>query len=200
MAIWRQILGGGIGLLALLVVATGCGGTSAAPGNQFTLEVQGNLNVLGAANLTLGKSQNTLESQVIVGTTLVEIKEDFFDGIGIQIKDFQASAQSNELGEIVIQITPNVVGDGILYKRDADGIPFGTSDVFVETQIELPNTGEIFPLGGLIFSANDPDPNKLPVLGNIPVISTTFQNQNRDIEVTELLILITPELASVLDD
>lgn len=200
MANWRKIFGGGVGLLAILVVATGCGGTSAAPGNQFTLEVQGNLNVLGAPNLTLGKSQNTLESQVIIGTTLVEVKEDFFDGIGVQIKDFQASAQSAELGEILITITPSLVGDGIIFKRDADGVPFGTSNIFVETQVELPNTGETIALGGLNFSATDPDPNKIPVLGNIPLINTSFQNQNRDIQVTELLIFITPELVSVLED
>lgn len=196
----RAFVGILLGVMALSVAGVGCGGGTAAPGNQYTLEVQGMVSVFDPNNLSLDKSQTMLENQVLIGAAIVEIEDDFSDGIGVNIVDFNATAQTNSLGEIQLIITPNTVGSGLLYKRNEFGEPLGVSQLDLNTEVVIPESSDgTMILGALNFSATDPDPNKLPLLGNIPVINTLFQNQQREAEITELVILITPELIDVLD-
>jgi len=196
----RAFFGILLGIMALAVTGVGCGGGTAAPGNQYTLDVQGMVSVFDPNNLSLDKSQTMLENQVLIGTAIIEIEDDFTDGIGVNLVDLNATAQTNSLGEIQLIITPSTVGSGLLYKRNEFGEPFGVSQLDLNAEVMIPESSDgTIALGDLNFVATDPDPNKLPLLGDIPVLTTLFQNQQREVQITELLIQITPELIDVLD-
>ena len=54
------------------------------------------------------------------------------------------------------------------------------------------NNGETLLIGGLIFDTADEMNNKVPVLGDIPIIRRLFNYSNKTKEQRELLIFITP--------
>ena len=61
----------------------------------------------------------------------------------------------------------------------------------LKTSLSL-SDGESMLLGGLISSSETDGKTKVPLLGDIPVVGKLFQNQRRDKNRTELLMLITP--------
>ena len=54
------------------------------------------------------------------------------------------------------------------------------------------NNGETLLIGGLIFDTADEMNNKVPLLGDIPIIKRLFNYNNKTKEQRELLIFITP--------
>lgn len=190
-------------IVFLAVGSLGCSGTGS--GNQFTLDVTGSVVVGDPALLKDGKLGviNPSQPQVIIGTALVEVTDNFFDGLQVDFLDFNAQAEVSNLGTIQLSLTPQITDNGgILFKTDADGIPFGNSflDADLTTTITIPNVdAQVIPLDFLSFQATSTDPNQLPVLGNIPVIGFQFNNQEKRAEITELLIVLTPEIIDELD-
>lgn len=61
----------------------------------------------------------------------------------------------------------------------------------LQTSLSL-RDGESMLLGGLISSSRTDGKTKVPLLGDIPVLGSLFQNRKRDGSRTELLMLITP--------
>lgn len=61
----------------------------------------------------------------------------------------------------------------------------------LQTSLSL-SDGESMLLGGLISSSRTDGKTKVPLLGDIPVVGTLFQNRRREGNRTELLMLITP--------
>lgn len=190
-------------IVFLAVGSMGCSG--AGTGNQFTLDVTGSVVVGDPVLLKDGKLGviNPGQPQVIIGTALVEVTDNFSDGLEVNFLDFNAQAEIPDLGTIQLSLTPQITDNGgILYKTDADGIPFGDSflDADITTTIKIPNVADqVIPPEFLSFQATSTDPNQLPVLGNIPVINFLFNNQDKSAEITELLITLTPEIIDELD-
>ena len=51
-------------------------------------------------------------------------------------------------------------------------------------------------IGSLIFDAADEDAQKVPILGDIPIIKKLFNYSSKNREQRELLIFITPTVVS----
>jgi type IV pilus assembly protein PilQ len=63
----------------------------------------------------------------------------------------------------------------------------------VTTQV-LVNDGQTVVLGGILTTQNSNVVNKVPLLGDIPILGTLFKNTNRTNKKDELLIFVTPKI------
>jgi type IV pilus assembly protein PilQ len=102
--------------------------------------------------------------------------------------------------EVTPQITPegNVILD-VDVNKDSRGIStsagFTIDTKHVKTTALVENGGTVV-LGGL-FTQNDSDEvNKVPLLGDIPILGNLFKSRTRISNRTELLIFITPRIIS----
>ncbi|MCA9029398.1 MAG: type II and III secretion system protein family protein [Planctomycetaceae bacterium] len=68
----------------------------------------------------------------------------------------------------------------------------------VNTQVEM-RFGETLMIGGLISTRRTGSTQKVPFLGELPVVGAAFSRKKYDWAETELLILVTPELAGPLN-
>lgn len=66
-----------------------------------------------------------------------------------------------------------------------------------DTFVELAD-GESFVIGGLVSRSTLSNVNKVPLLGDLPILGTFFKNLNYSQEETELVIIVTPRLVQPL--
>jgi type IV pilus assembly protein PilQ len=102
--------------------------------------------------------------------------------------------------EVTPQITPegNVILD-VDVNKDSVGIAtvagFAIDTKHVKTQVLVENGGTVV-IGG-IFTQNERDTiNKVPLLGDLPIVGYLFQNRVRSTAKTELLVFITPKVVT----
>ncbi|HEY1104223.1 MAG TPA: type II and III secretion system protein family protein, partial [Burkholderiaceae bacterium] len=62
-----------------------------------------------------------------------------------------------------------------------------------DTTVEL-GDGESFVIGGLVSKSTVSSINKVPLLGDLPVIGAFFKNLNFRTEEKELVIIVTPRI------
>lgn len=87
------------------------------------------------------------------------------------------------------------IEDGSLSDVTVDSIPI-VDRASVNTQA-LILEGESLLLGGLTADSDTNTENKIPLLGDIPIIGNVFKKQNKRRDRTERLFLITPRLVSL---
>ncbi len=63
----------------------------------------------------------------------------------------------------------------------------------VKTEVEL-NEGQTFVIGGLLDNSETDTLQKIPFIGDIPVLGKFFQSMSRTKANTELIVMVTPEL------
>ncbi len=116
-----------------------------------------------------------------------------------------SGATSVEFKEAVLklEVTPQITPDNriildLLISQDAlgDFTPLGepTIDVTeIETQA-LVGDGQTLVLGGIFQNQSENQVEKVPLLGDIPVVGALFRRTLSDIEKREILIFITPKI------
>ena len=102
--------------------------------------------------------------------------------------------------EVTPQITPegNIILD-LDVNKDSPGTPveggMSINTKRVRTQVLVENGGTVV-IGG-IFELNERESeNKVPVLGDIPVVGNLFKNRTKQAEKQEMLVFITPKMIS----
>ncbi len=102
--------------------------------------------------------------------------------------------------EVVPQITPE--GNVILtvdVAKDSRGTATTAGPAIntkhVNTQVLVENGGTVV-LGGIFTQEERNDVNKVPLLGDIPVVGNLFKNTVRSSNKTELLVFITPKVVT----
>jgi type IV pilus assembly protein PilQ len=102
--------------------------------------------------------------------------------------------------EVTPQITPegNVILD-VDVNKDSVGrstvAGFAINTKHVKTQILVENGGTVV-IGGIYTQSDSDTVNKVPFLGDIPILGYLFQNKVRSSNKTELLIFITPKIVT----
>jgi type IV pilus assembly protein PilQ len=102
--------------------------------------------------------------------------------------------------EVTPQITPegNVILD-VDVNKDSVGrntvAGFAIDTKHVKTQVLVENGGTVV-LGGIFTQTERNEVNKVPLLGDVPVLGYLFQNRARSINKTELLVFITPKIVT----
>ena len=102
--------------------------------------------------------------------------------------------------EVTPQITPegNIILDLDVNKDSrgettTQGVAIDTKHV--KTQILIENGGTVV-IGGIFEMEETNQENKIPVLGDVPVVGNLFKNRTRESTKREMLIFITPKVIS----
>jgi type IV pilus assembly protein PilQ len=115
-----------------------------------------------------------------------------------------ATSVSFRKANLKLEVTPQITPEGnVILDVDVNKDSVGRSTVagfaidtkHVKTQVLVENGGTVV-IGG-IFTQNERDTiNKVPLLGDIPVLGYLFQNKVRSTSKTELLVFITPKIVT----
>jgi len=112
-----------------------------------------------------------------------------------------------------LEVLPIVYGDGRIYLEvnprissvnNGRGITtaFGFTPGFNETQARSSITlqsGQTYAIGGLLETTVQASAQKVPYLGDLPLVGAAFSSMTHDERETELLILVTPRLVEPLN-
>ena len=102
--------------------------------------------------------------------------------------------------EVTPQITPdgNVILD-VNVNKDSKGdetrAGFAINTQHVQTKVMVENGGTVV-LGGIYQQADSNNVNKVPFLGDLPVIGNLFKTTERETSKTELLVFLTPKIVA----
>lgn len=87
-----------------------------------------------------------------------------------------------------LEVNKDSVGD-----RTDDGLAINTKSI--KTQVLVENGGTLV-IGGIFEMEESNQVNKVPVLGDIPVMGNLFKNRTRQTEKREMLVFITPRMVT----
>jgi pilus assembly protein CpaC len=97
-------------------------------------------------------------------------------------------------GSIRLQVAPEVSSLDYANALQFEGFTIpALATRKVQTQVEL-ESGQSFVIAGLLDNTITESLNKIPGIGDIPLLGKLFQSHTRTKSNTELLILVTPEL------
>ena len=99
-------------------------------------------------------------------------------------------------GTIRLQVAPEVSSLDFTNAVQVSGFQVPAIAVRrVKTEIEL-DKGQSFAIGGLLDNRETETFQKLPFLGNVPVLGKFFQSISRTKSNTELIVIVTPEVVN----
>ncbi len=179
------------------------------PADDFiTLAVEG---MIIQSDVAKKREQAALQTvqQVLVGTMLAEVTQDSTEQLAIDVLNLNVFSQDETEEELNIVLAPDMDSNGVITKGDAMDQTFGTSYVNLylgiisaSDDITLQETslttfaadGTTLLLGGFQATTDINDSNRLTILGDIPLISYLFKGRPRQAKITELVILLTPDI------
>ncbi len=157
------------------------------------------------AMLTVGESvkyidsvSSTVDSETGIITYTVDTKS-ILSGLGLGVV-----ANISSDGEIILHLTPvtSKLQEPIEYKK------FGSSGS--ESEVGLPRvhlrelttmarvkSGQMLVLGGLIDDVSGKEGNKVPILGDVPVVGNAFKSSRTYTNKRELIILLRPQIVQI---
>lgn len=120
------------------------------------------------------------------GSTSIEFKDAV---LGMEVTP---KIQRNGDITLALQISQNMPGRTI---KQAEGEALAIDKQEIKTQVTVKD-GETIVLGGIFQRHNQNTENKVPMLGDIPVVGSLFKQQTKNMKRRELVIFITPTLIS----
>ncbi|MGD9509899.1 MAG: type II and III secretion system protein family protein [Geminicoccaceae bacterium] len=162
------------------------------------LEREGLVNVLAEPNLTALSGETA--SFLAGGEFPVPVGQDDDNNIEIQFKQFGVSLAFTPTvlgaGRISMRVRPEVsdLSDKGAIKLDDLVIP-ALSTRRAETTVEL-GSGQSFAIGGLISNTTRNNLDKVPGLGDVPVLGPLFRSTRFQRSESELVIIVTPYLVA----
>ncbi len=115
-----------------------------------------------------------------------------------------ATAIQFRKANLKLEVTPQITPEGnVILDVDVNKDSVGRSTVagfaidtkHVKTQVLVENGGTVV-IGGIFTQTERDTVNKVPLLGDIPVLGYLFQNKTRETNKTELLVFITPKIVT----
>jgi type II secretion system protein D len=191
---------------------TGLGGfTFTITGADFnflirTLQNEGNLNILSRPQIVAMDNQ---EARIEISNNVPYVSQSSITAGGV----VQTSVSREDIG-IILEVTPHINPDGFVrmeIRQEVSDITGSTVDigqgltapVFFKREAETTVTvkdNETVVLGGLITSRDESREQKVPLLGDVPVLGVLFRNQDKETKHTELLVILTPRVVRTVED
>ncbi|MCW8955898.1 MAG: type IV pilus secretin PilQ [Gammaproteobacteria bacterium] len=179
--------------------------TSAAGSIAFAILSGGNLLDL---ELSARQAENTSELIASPRVVTADRNEAFIEsGVEIPYETTTSSGATQiafKKAVLSIKVTPQITPDDrvildLQVNKDAVGELFGDDQVpsidtrEVQTQVLVSN-GDTVVLGGVYESATSDELDKVPFLGDLPLIGSLFRHSFKRDEKAELLIFVTPKI------
>lgn len=168
-----------LGLIATAIEANGDGNVLSMP-NLLTLDneeasilVGQNIPIVTGTQSSTGANQNPF--------TTVERKD-----VGIKLK---IKPQVSEGGAITMQVSQEVSSIDTDVKTSGNG--FVTKKRGIDSKV-LVDDGQVIVLGGLIEKTSTQTSNKVPLLGDLPLIGNLFRYETRNAARTNLMVFLRP--------
>ena len=99
-------------------------------------------------------------------------------------------------GTIRLQVAPEVSSLDFTNGVQISGFSIPAIDVRrVKTEVELSN-GQSFAIGGLLDNRETETFQKIPFIGDIPILGKFFQSISKNKTNTELIVIVTPEIVT----
>jgi type IV pilus assembly protein PilQ len=186
--------------------ASGINGTN-APSIAFSL-------FSSAANRFLNLELSALEADgkgKIISSPRV-VTEDNVPAIieqGVELPYQQATSSGAtsvtfKKANLKLEVTPQITPDGNVVlevdvakdsKGEATASGFAINTQHVKTKVMVENGGTVV-LGGIYQMTETRNDNKVPLIGDIPVVGNLFKSTSRENSKTELLVFITPKIVA----
>ncbi|MBS1718349.1 MAG: hypothetical protein JSS72_11520 [Armatimonadetes bacterium] len=110
---------------------------------------------------------------------------------------------------IVLSVTPRITANGYVtldITQTADDLQgYSSFNAPIVLKREADTTisvldGETIILGGIMRSTVSTTTNKIPILGDIPILGKLFQSSDKTKQKTELMVLLTPHIVRTTED
>jgi general secretion pathway protein D len=152
-------------------------------------------------------ARNNQPATILVGQSVPLITAVRYDTFGNAIN----SVQYTDVG-IILRVTPFITSDGLVEMILSPEISTvsQTESVTISTGVQAPvidkrsaDTVVVTPdsqtvvIGGLIANLKTETINKIPVLGDLPLLGFAFRSKQKKDVKTELLIFLTPHIVAV---
>ncbi len=148
------------------------------------------------ANILVGTQYPILTSSVAGTTSTTTVTSlDYYQDIGIQLRVVPQIAGDDSINMIV---HPSVTSfNSTLAARSPEGTTLAEYPIVTtreaETQILMKN-GETIVIGGLLNDIKTKGLQKVPILGDLPILGAAFQRKTDDVAKVDLLIFITAQI------
>jgi type IV pilus assembly protein PilQ len=115
-----------------------------------------------------------------------------------------ATSVSFRKASLKLEVTPQITPDGnvvldVDVSKDSKGedtrAGFAINTQHVKTNVMVENGGTVV-LGGIYQQSESTNENKVPLLGDLPVVGHLFKTTGRENTKTELLVFITPKIVA----
>jgi pilus assembly protein CpaC len=166
------------------------------------LETQGLVQVLAEPNVlaTNGKQASFLAGGEYPYPVVQGISGGVSGAVTIMFKEFGVRLNFiptiTPRGTIRLQVAPEVSSLDFTQAVEVSGFQIPSIDIRrVKTEVEL-NDGQSFAIGGLLDNRETKTFQKIPFIGDVPILGRFFQSISKTRNNTELMVIVTPEIVA----
>ncbi|TFW30738.1 type IV pilus secretin PilQ [Massilia horti] len=151
-----------------------------------------------------GKGKVTSSPRVVTEDNVPAVIEQGVELPYQQSTSSGATSVAFKKANLRLEVTPQITPDGNVVlevdinkdsKGDLTPAGFAVNTQHVKTRVMVENGGTVV-LGGIYQQVERNDVNKVPLLGDIPVVGHLFKTNSRENNKTELLVFITPKIVT----
>ena len=137
-----------------------------------------------------------IQTSTVQSTALVAVTSTFeYKDVGIKL-NIEPNVHLSNTVTLKMNLEISSLGDAIDFGNNQKQYKFGTRNV--DTTINL-RDGETVIIGGLIKDEERKSSNKIPLLGDIPVLGKLFSRSDDGTIKTDILMSITPNIVRALE-
>ena len=164
------------------------------------LSTDTNSNIVSTPSITV---LNNSPADIEVGENISQVSAEYTGGQSDQQYTPPTTYTDKQIG-LTLKVIPQITGEhsvrlvidqqnsSIINDAQTDGNPNKpTTQEKITTQVMV-NDGQVLVLGGLISSQENKVLNKVPVLGDIPILGYLFRNQSTQHTKKDLMIFLRP--------
>ncbi len=174
-------------------------------GNNFSailqaLKTDSRFNILSTPRIF---TANNRQAQINISQQIPYISNTFINAAG----STSNSISYLDVG-IILDVTPHITGNGLVtieVSQDANDFQGFTSfNAPIVSRRSTDTTvvaqdGQTIIIGGLIRDSVTKSRNKVPILGDLPILGTLFRSKSHQKQKTELMVFLTPHVVRTID-
>lgn len=188
------------------------GFASSVSGSHFNflfraLENEGRLRVLSRpqiltadnqlATIKVGQKVPVVTSSQVIAVNGNNVNTFQYEDVGVQL---EVTPRISPDGFVKMDVSPQITQLSSSTVTISAGFQAPIINQRLATTAVSVQSGQSILIGGLISSSDDSNTKSIPFLGKIPLLGALFRSNSKNIQRTELLILLTPQVLANNDD